>query len=66
MGGNEISNLVEPRVRYLSSLISSGQQARGLSGVQISHMGAIITDAIFQAGIRYSTVRDWREWVRYV
>jgi len=29
-----------------------------------SHMGAIITDAIFQGGIQYATVEDWRNWVR--
>jgi hypothetical protein len=27
-------------------------------------MGAMITDAVFQAAMRYSTVKDWREWVR--
>jgi hypothetical protein len=27
-------------------------------------MGAIITDAIFQGGMRYTTVEDWRNWVR--
>lgn len=48
MDRNDTGNLVECLVGYLLPLISSGQlKPEASPEMQISHMGAIITDAIF-------------------
>ena len=56
---------VEYFANRLQLLISSGElKPQAMPDLPLSHMGAIITDAIFQGGMRYTTVEDWRSWVR--
>jgi len=54
---------VDRVANHVKSLMSSGR-LRPEPPEITSHMGATITDSVFQAGMQYSTVKDWVSWVR--